>query len=147
MKINYHIYIEDDFHPIDILGEVELSDGKNKIIDSCMMLDNFFCSLIQGLIAVKRGNNVIIDLINVFDPIEFLISEKSIKINYMNQFIITNIISLEGELKKTIASLLDELKGYDEIDTLFYVKAFRDFLDNNIPSDSVDIQLIIKEWR
>ena len=146
MKINHKIFIEDDFHPMDILGEIELSDSKSKIIDSCIFLDSFFCSLVQGFIAVKRGNNVIIDLLDEPDTIEFLISEKSIRINYMNQFIITDIISLEDELKRSVASLLDELKGYDEIDTLFYVKVFRDFLNNNIPSDSVDIQLIIKEW-
>ncbi len=35
MKINYKIDKEDDFHPIDILGEIELSDSKNKIKDTC----------------------------------------------------------------------------------------------------------------
>ena len=147
MKITIKIYNEDGIDPIALLGDILINDGKNIIEAECIYLDSFLCSLIQGVIILKRGKSSSIDLVEEHYPLKIVTKDEIIEISYLQSTVTIHTINeLEIELIGVIKYLLGNIEINSESLKIPKIKFMKDFIKKKKIQDSDFVQPVIKEW-
>ncbi len=81
MKIEYSLDYEEGIEMDCLLGKISLSTENESFSEDCIILDSWFCTFIEGLIILKRGNNAVIDLLEEPYGVRFLIDTEGITLS------------------------------------------------------------------
>lgn len=148
MKIEIRLNNKNGIELIALVGDIFVSDGKNSFTEKDAYLDSWLCSLVEGLLILKKGKNVIIDLIEESYNIEFLLEGKKIKISIPGKSIlIDEIVLFEKELKIRVISFLEEINAFKLDINEPTLKFLNDFALNRINLNTEFVQPIVKEWN
>ncbi len=147
MKITIRICNEDEIDVVDLLGDIVIEKEKNTIKAECVYVDSFLCSLIQGIVILKRGKSSHIDLVEEPDPLEIIYKNEIIEISYLQSTVLLNNINeLENALIKTINYLFEKIGLNKEAFKIPTIKFMKDFVDHKQILYSDFVQPVIKEW-
>jgi len=147
MKITIRICNEDEIDFVDLLGVIIIDKEQNTIKAECVYVDSFLCSLIQGIIILKRGKSSHIDLVEEPHPLEIIHRSDLIEISYLQSTVkLNNINELENALIKTINYLFEKIGLNTEAFKIPTIKFMKDFVEHKQILDSDFVQPVIKEW-
>jgi hypothetical protein len=148
MKIELRLNKENGIELTALVGDIFVSDGENSFTEKNVYLDSWLCSLVEGLLILKKGKNVIIDLIEESYNIEFLLEGKKIIISIPGKSILIDEIALfEKELKSKVISFLEEINVFEMDIKEQTLKFLDDFVYNRININTEFVQPIVKEWN
>jgi len=139
MEIRMDIFKPKDLNLSEILGNISISDGRRKSVFKDTFLDSWFCTFVEGLISLKKKENVAIDLIEEPYEIYFFVQDNKYILEILDSiFIISDILKFETELRRLISDFLKQINynsEKSELETLNYLNKFinnRDLSKTNI---------------
>ena len=112
MNIEWTLYEEEGIDPIDLLGEIVLTDGQTTFRVEATYIDSWFEALIAGIKAIAAGNKLTVEVVEEPEPLIFEPGDGTMKILYQGQALkINDIDEVVDSLKKSARTLIEQLNG------------------------------------